>query len=320
MASKALERLQSYLTWSPSSYIVVAVPALFSAFIECGYLYSGSDPECLVEPTDSFPNNLSLYSESHRSLFFHYPEVLLPIQVDVLKSPNEKFLTVQVSVYYSLPLAGDQTSPDPWVDAEPLVQTFPLSTLFDFSLSPLENVSRKVLKIDKLMEFCNECTQYIRSLNQMAPPQSHHRSHSLSPSQSSFTNKPNQGDITYPGQAPVNRYPEVGRSDLQPSTVGGIGGIPGRQQPGGFSESQVGREHPVFGHPQADPRYGTGLPPAGVPPGARFDPFGPPAQPPFPPGRGPYGPGLPGSPRGPFSGEPDPNHLKPPGHRSFPYM
>lgn len=54
-----------------------------------------------------------------------------------------------------------------------------------------------------------------------------------------------------------------------------------------------------------------GVPP-GVPPGARFDPFGPPgafpAGPPPPPGRG-------GPPRGPrqFPGNPDPDHLAPPG-------
>ena len=48
--------------------------------------------------------------------------------------------------------------------------------------------------------------------------------------------------------------------------------------------------------------------PPGNPLGARFYPYGPNPQGPFPP-RGPFAPGRPGN----AFGEPDPDHLPPPG-------
>ncbi|KAF2078045.1 hypothetical protein CYY_000683 [Polysphondylium violaceum] len=82
-------------------------------------------------------------------------------------------------------------------------------------------------------------------------------------------------DDLYPGG-----LPHIPNMAFQPSRVG----------PGGFGGSSVGRDHPGFGNVHYnygdDRDYGSGLPgfegrlPRGaVPPGARFDPFGPPKAP-----------------------------------------
>ena len=107
----------------------------------------------------------------------------------------------------------------------------------------------------------------------------------------------------------------VGHDDLGPNLGGMMGGV-GR---GGGGGSLVGPNHPMFNgrNNMQDPRFGGGrgqLPP-GVPPGARFDPFGPGVPRPrrFPQnGRG----------RGGFTGGmPDNDHLRMPGgEEDFMYM
>ncbi|XP_023716810.1 proteasome inhibitor PI31 subunit isoform X2 [Cryptotermes secundus] len=79
----------------------------------------------------------------------------------------------------------------------------------------------------------------------------------------------------------------VGRSDLDPFSRGGGMVFNPFGRPGGI-------RNPGAGIP-------GGLPRGSVPPGARFDPFGPPD---IDPGRG----------RGPARGIPDPDHLPPPGY------
>jgi len=83
-------------------------------------------------------------------------------------------------------------------------------------------------------------------------------------------------------------FPDIGRGDLDPFGRGG----------GMLMDPRHTRRPPV------NPSY---LPPGAVPPGARFDPFGPEPPQQFPPGR--FGPPRP---RGGF-GEPNPDHLPPPG-------
>jgi len=129
-------------------------------------------------------------------------------------------------------------------------------------------------------------------------------------------------------------FPSIGGDDLMPSfggavpggMFGGGGGFGGAFGPGGGS--LVGPEHPLFGggggvggYPGV-PGYGGpgrgGLPP-GVPPGARFDPFGPPGVGTGIPdgggrGRGGLPQGVPQPSRGTGSvpGLPQPDHLVPP--------
>ncbi len=92
---------------------------------------------------------------------------------------------------------------------------------------------------------------------------------------------------------------EVGRGDLDPFGRGIGGGML-------MDPRHPSRHRPQMGIP-------GNLPPGAVPPGARFDPFGPPGIPDrgFP---GRYGgPGRQPGPRGGFGG-PDPDHLPPPGY------
>ena len=107
----------------------------------------------------------------------------------------------------------------------------------------------------------------------------------------------------------------VGHDDLGPNLGGMMGGV-GR---GGGGGSLVGPNHPMFNgrNNMQDPRFGggRGQVPPGVPPGARFDPFGPGVPRPrrFPQnGRG----------RGGFTGGmPDNDHLRMPGgEEDFMYM
>jgi len=83
-------------------------------------------------------------------------------------------------------------------------------------------------------------------------------------------------------------FPDIGSGDLDPFGRGGGMLMDPRQ----------------MRHPPVNP---SNLPPGAVPPGARFDPFGPEPPQQFPPGRF----GTP-RPRGGF-GDPDPDHLPPPG-------
>jgi len=74
--------------------------------------------------------------------------------------------------------------------------------------------------------------------------------------------------------------PPGGLGGLGPGGLGGLGG--GRLVPGQPNSETVGPNHPVF-HPegyndQGNPRDpGVRLPPGAVPPGASYDPIGPPA-------------------------------------------
>eukprot|EP00761_Pharyngomonas_kirbyi_P014112 gb/GECH01014142.1/.p1 GENE.gb/GECH01014142.1/~~gb/GECH01014142.1/.p1 ORF type:complete len:329 (+),score=75.83 gb/GECH01014142.1/:1-987(+) len=100
----------------------------------------------------------------------------------------------------------------------------------------------------------------------------------------------------------------VGAEDLYPG--GFAPRIPGA--PSMRGGTQVGPDHPMFGGVR-DPYVGNGsrpgmggprIPPGSVPPGARFDPFGPPPM--YPRGGGP-------GPRRSTRGDPDPDHFPPPG-------
>lgn len=113
------------------------------------------------------------------------------------------------------------------------------------------------------------------------------------------------GGLRMPPRMPGNPY-GVGRQDLDPN----FGGLP---DPGGGMI--VGPGHPIFGArvglggrvgDDDDDNWvlGPGGRPPGVPPGARFDPFGP-VGPGFP-GRGGGGRG------GRVFGEPNPDHFRPP--------
>eukprot|EP00898_Chlorokybus_atmophyticus_P008258 jgi/Chlat1/8433/Chrsp80S07847 len=111
--------------------------------------------------------------------------------------------------------------------------------------------------------------------------------------------------------------PELGTSDLLPSGIPQTLGSPfGAPMPGfgGFDAggSLMGPNHPAFSGGVPAPGYGVPMP--GVPPGARFDPFGPAGIPGFEPGR--FGDG--GGPRGRGRGV-HPDIGPPPGGRDF-YM
>jgi len=121
------------------------------------------------------------------------------------------------------------------------------------------------------------------------------------------------GNPLAPGLPPplTGRAPGAFDADLFPSFQGAVpgelGSAPffGAAQPGGGG-MQVGPDHPLFGGFGAP--AGGALPPGALLPGARFDPF-------LPPALGGVGRGrLPGAGRGaPFPGEPDPDHAPVPG-------
>lgn len=103
----------------------------------------------------------------------------------------------------------------------------------------------------------------------------------------------------------------VGGHDLDPFQPSMIG-IPGRGPLGPQPGNVVGPDHPLFSGrmppPRPYPGFGGGgfgggggfYPPPSVPPGARFDPYGPPGVPDFPgPGRYPPGYGHPDLPQPP---------------------
>ncbi|KAJ3373130.1 hypothetical protein GGF31_001118 [Allomyces arbusculus] len=126
------------------------------------------------------------------------------------------------------------------------------------------------------------------------------------------------------GVPPMGPYPfgggAHGRGPMGP--FGGPGPMP--FGPGGDGGGSImGPGHPLFAGPSGSGGGPWGgdrfLPPGAVPPGARFDPIGPQV----PPGGGPGGfrPPFQGAGRGrgrgsagPFSGEPDPDELPPPGY------
>lgn len=114
----------------------------------------------------------------------------------------------------------------------------------------------------------------------------------------------------------------IGRTDApmrQPFLGGGLGADldPFNGAMGRAGGMQVGPNHPIFGGGGGGGMRGAGFP-AGVPPGARFDPFGPVGGPRPGPGGWRGGRGLPGRGDGPRRGGggmmgPGPDHLEPPG-------
>jgi len=120
-----------------------------------------------------------------------------------------------------------------------------------------------------------------------------------------FGGEPGPTFHPYPGGVPMPGAPS-GIGPFGPLHPGG----PGYPDPDGFG-NLVGPRHPGFG-PQAFPQPGRfpddpdsfglpqPLPPGAVPPGARFDPFGPPRGPNFGGGRGFGGGGFGGGGFGPF--------------------
>jgi PI31 proteasome regulator len=109
----------------------------------------------------------------------------------------------------------------------------------------------------------------------------------------------------------------IGRDDLMPSFGGAVpGGMFYGGGGGGFGGGGggmlFGPDHPVFHGGPGGLGGGLGrLPPPGVPPGARFDPFGPPGiGEPGEPFRG--GGGGTGRGGGSITGLPGPDHLRPP--------
>ena len=99
----------------------------------------------------------------------------------------------------------------------------------------------------------------------------------------------------YPGSAGIGIYPNrfpVGGGDLYPGPVAGIpsrGGFDGGSMFVGPNDRRFGGVGQPGFH---DPRFGDEIP-FGIPPGARFDPYGPPGQLDFDPdfARRPQGPG-----------------------------
>ena len=110
-------------------------------------------------------------------------------------------------------------------------------------------------------------------------------------------------------------YPNPSRVPPQPfpQSIGGIGGFADDLLPGWprHGRKPPWTRHPAFGPGRPGPRR-----PAGVPPGARFDPYGPSV-----PFRGPPmpKPGGPPNAQGSSStfGGPNPDHLPPPGYNDM---
>ncbi|KAL3357951.1 hypothetical protein AABB24_015199 [Solanum stoloniferum] len=93
---------------------------------------------------------------------------------------------------------------------------------------------------------------------------------------------PYQPAGSFPSGYVVPPIPGIGGSDLFPGPGAGV--YPTRGEPGAGGSMLVGPNDPrFFGGMGGDPRLPGGLP--GVPPGARFDPYGPPDVPGFEPGR-----------------------------------
>jgi len=138
---------------------------------------------------------------------------------------------------------------------------------------------------------------------------------SSSSSSGSTSSAPRPAPSADPGADPLrigpvrqpHGYPAYGRVPILPYGVGGHDLLPpplaDPRLPGG---NLMGPRHPAFGRAPAGP-VPPGMPYGAVPPGARFDPFGPMADP-FanPP------PGRPAA-RRPQPGEPDPDVDLPPG-------
>ena len=162
--------------------------------------------------------------------------------------------------------------------------------------------TKALFNVEKLL------SKFIKDVLRHTPPEPHVTPLRFPPSR-----------IAEPHQPPFSTFVPplgVGGDDLEP--FGGIGIGPQHHQPvsGVFPRSGggslVGPDHPMFwGRGRGNGASGL---PTGVPPGARFDPFGPPV-----PGMGPaHGRGVPpsGTGRGtgptfPF-GDPDPDHQQPP--------
>lgn len=111
-------------------------------------------------------------------------------------------------------------------------------------------------------------------------------------------NNPRSDDWDQDVRHPQRYPPRVGGADLDPLSGGRGGGM--LMDPRDLFGPNRPRLDPNAGLPPGAPR----LPPGAVPPGARFDPFGPPGVGP----RGPRGPRPPGS---GFSG-PNPDHMRRP--------
>lgn len=93
---------------------------------------------------------------------------------------------------------------------------------------------------------------------------------------------PYQPAGSFPSGYVVPPIPGIGGGDLFPGPGAGV--YPTRGEPGAGGSMLVGPNDPrFFGGMGGDPRLPGGLP--GVPPGARFDPYGPPDVPGFEPGR-----------------------------------
>ncbi|KAG5583807.1 hypothetical protein H5410_044241 [Solanum commersonii] len=93
---------------------------------------------------------------------------------------------------------------------------------------------------------------------------------------------PYQPAGSFPSGYVVPPIPGIGGGDLFPGPGAGV--YPTRGEPGTGGNMLVGPNDPrFFGGMGGDPRLPGGLP--GVPPGARFDPYGPPDVPGFEPGR-----------------------------------
>lgn len=103
-------------------------------------------------------------------------------------------------------------------------------------------------------------------------------------------------DLSQPRRFP----PQVGGADLDPFHRGLGGGML-------MDPRELYGNSGRFGPPPGRGPMGPSghLPPGSIPPGARFDPFGPPPPGPRPGPRGPW-------PRGPHAGNPDPDHERPP--------
>ncbi|KAL0207058.1 hypothetical protein P9112_012769 [Eukaryota sp. TZLM1-RC] len=306
MASSAFQRLQSYLH-EPESFIDVIGQALHSAFIEAGFTSIGTDPSSPSPTSTDLPSNFNI-NNMLVSFVFKIDDIPVPIHIRVIPSGD------LIDLHASLVLTDRDKESYPHLhEIQTFSNTLRMSDIVDEQHSPLQNKTMKKVNISDLIEYATFIHRQYGDLIQTAGSRT--STTSATTSQGGVTQQPatQQSGIRFPAERIDHGYPSVGRHDLEPSTVGGF---PGLQPPS--SGDRVGRDHPFFSGVHPPSHYGSGLPPGAVPPGARFDPFGPPA--PVAPFRGSSSGGKPPSPHGPFRSEPDKDHLRPPGYGNFQFM
>ncbi|KAL0235691.1 hypothetical protein GEMRC1_002273 [Eukaryota sp. GEM-RC1] len=288
MASSARNRLQTYLDLVESPHDLL-VAALHSSFVESGFSCVGTDPIHPTAPFETLPDQYKTASGVY-SLVYKVDDILAPLITRFISANDE------LIIHCSLLLSPEILEQYPRLNEVPsLTNQIVVSKFIDSSSGLSDQASKDSFPIGDLIDLTNSIHRHFEeSMYKVSPSRRHQQ-----PKQQS-TQQPRLLAGPFPLQEYGSRNTSVGTQDRYPSTVGGF-----PSQQGG---SSVGPLHPIFGHPRVDPSAGTGLPRGAIPPGARFDPFGPPP------------PHLPRSPHGPFRGEPDKDEFKPPGTRDYQFM